>query len=302
MPNHITNVLSISGEQEKINDCLNTIKGSYDDGTERPIDFDKIVPMPKTLHITSGSAVDNAIAVLQNDVSRLKEMLEYQWVKRDNITDVESLKNYLKKSLTEKDFSEAQQAIDNIRLYGHKDWYSWSIAYWGTKWNAYDAKTKDNQIIFDTAWSTPFPVIDALSKMYPDLTFKVEFADEDIGSNCGSYTIQKGVLINEYIPTGFEAIKYAKTIKGWDEDLLETLAGEIPYVRDEIFNQMEDDIVKFLSDKESNIDLFIGKLSENCEYNDNEFEVFDKMKKLLIKNELYEFIGKFDEVLNKIKE
>jgi len=45
---------------------------------------------------------------------------------------------------------------------------------------------------FETAWSTPEPVIIELSDMYPDITFIVEYADEDIGSNCGRYTLKGG--------------------------------------------------------------------------------------------------------------
>ena len=51
------------------------------------------------------------------------------------------------------------------------NWYDWSIANWGTKWNAYDIRVQDEwdggdncemEIHFDTAWSAPFPIINAL--------------------------------------------------------------------------------------------------------------------------------------------
>ena len=36
-----------------------------------------------------------------------------------------------------------------------------------------------------TAWSAPIPVIKKLSEMYPNIELTLEFADEDLGQNCG---------------------------------------------------------------------------------------------------------------------
>ena len=50
--------------------------------------------------------------------------------------------------------------LENIRLYGAKDWYDWNIANWGTKWdvnldsiNRVDANTL--QASFESAWAPP---------------------------------------------------------------------------------------------------------------------------------------------------
>ena len=72
------------------------------------------------------------------------------------------------------------------------DWYSWSIENWGTKWDADDVSVvrKSNTralIYFDTAWSAPIPIYEAIKKMYPGLDVKVEYADEDLGYNCGTW-------------------------------------------------------------------------------------------------------------------
>jgi len=54
------------------------------------------------------------------------------------------------------------------------NWYDWNIFNWGTKWNAYDIHIESEwdgddccemEIHFDTAWSPPFPVIEALRAM-----------------------------------------------------------------------------------------------------------------------------------------
>jgi len=54
------------------------------------------------------------------------------------------------------------------------NWYDWNIFNWGTKWNAYGIHIESEwdgddccemEIHFDTAWSPPFPVIEALRAM-----------------------------------------------------------------------------------------------------------------------------------------
>ena len=69
------------------------------------------------------------------------------------------------------------------------DWYVWRNKYWGTKWGAYDGYVKVGNtvvtFVFSTAWSAPIPIYEQLAKKYPDLTWEVRYADEDIGSNCG---------------------------------------------------------------------------------------------------------------------
>ena len=81
--------------------------------------------------------------------------------------------------------------MDNYEKYGR-------IKNWGTLWNAQDAlihfRDKTN-IYFSTKWNAPLPVIDALSKQYPGLTFDFEFADEDIGYNTGKITVKNGEII-----------------------------------------------------------------------------------------------------------
>jgi hypothetical protein len=93
---------------------------------------------------------------------------------------------------------ESQRALENLEKYGHKDWYSWSIENWGTKWNSSDTYQDEDYLEFQTAWSLPEPVIIQLSKMFPKVNISVEFADEDIGSNCGKFIVKNG-FITDYI-------------------------------------------------------------------------------------------------------
>ncbi len=71
--------------------------------------------------------------------------------------------------------------------------YEWRCENWGTKWNAYDQKRLSPiSIYFQTAWSAPEPVMDALAAKFPDVSFMLEYADEDIGHNAGIIRYAKG--------------------------------------------------------------------------------------------------------------
>lgn len=103
---------------------------------------------------------------------------------------------------------------NNISKYKYFDWYSWSIANWGTKWNAYNDAITDKYVSFDTAWSMPEPIITKLSQELPNIELFVLYADEDIGSNYGAFAIKNGVITEEInIENGIE---FGAAIKGYD--------------------------------------------------------------------------------------
>ena len=65
--------------------------------------------------------------------------------------------------------------------YEHPDWYNWRLANWGTKWNlvpnrggdlyTYNIDMHDDwlQLTFETAWSPPNGIYEALYEKYPSL-------------------------------------------------------------------------------------------------------------------------------------
>ena len=61
MPNHVTSVITLSGDESRIKAMLEQIKN--DEVGIGSVDFNKILPMPESLHMTSGSIEDSAIAV-----------------------------------------------------------------------------------------------------------------------------------------------------------------------------------------------------------------------------------------------
>ena len=85
------------------------------------------------------------------------------------------------------------------------DPYHWHIDHWGTKWNAYDYRegedySQSETLDFLTAWSAPHPILERLSEMFRELTVVHEWADEDLGVNCGRYSYEDGERTEEYEP------------------------------------------------------------------------------------------------------
>ncbi len=285
MPNHITNILKVTGSPEDVAACLESIRGGED---EQYIDFNKIKPMPETLNVTAGSSVDSAIDVIQNNTAKFKEMLNYPWAKEKGIDTVEKMIEQVKSKLTQKDYDEAMMSIDNQIKYGCKNWYDWSILHWGTKWNAYDQTFDDDSTItFDTAWSSPFPVIEELSKKFPTLHFTVEYADEDIGNNCGVYEFDGGVCIGQYEHEGVEATMFAVKIKGWN--VQEYVIDRVADWSVEELEGMSETIVEIMENGLAS-DL-VSSLNKDDEEYQKKAELF---KRLALENELYEAMSELE--------
>ena len=196
MPNWVKQNILFIGKQEQIDKLFETISSTDSTNTQH-IDFEKIIPMPDSLRISSGSSTDLGIDILSyqqtGDDKALRERLSWSWVTSAGIKNVDDLINYcIEKGIA--DLHEGQKALDNIKLYGCKDWYNWSVNNWGTKWYASDSEKNGNTLTFQTAWSLPEPILVKLSEMFPEVTMHVEYADEDIGSNCGEFELLNGVI------------------------------------------------------------------------------------------------------------
>ena len=59
MPNHVVNHISLQGDPEKIRSMLEAIKS--DELGIGSVDFNKIIPMPKSLNIEAGSRTDRGL-------------------------------------------------------------------------------------------------------------------------------------------------------------------------------------------------------------------------------------------------
>lgn len=93
---------------------------------------------------------------------------------------------------------------DTRAKYGKNNWLDWSIANWGTKWNAFsfddDDHFSNSTITFVTANNAPVPIVQRLSEMYPDITMRHQWADDNVGYNCGQRIYKAGSVIEEFYP------------------------------------------------------------------------------------------------------
>lgn len=136
-------------------------------------------------------------------------------------------------------FEQFIMMVKNKRYHNYFHVMDFTRKMWGTKWNAYDFDelgSDETKIIFQTAWSNPKPVLIELSKKLPNEKIYVTYADEDIGSNCGSYIIKAGKVTEEKIRPKTEIsqeealswVKFACEVWGLDyeEHLSEEYADE----------------------------------------------------------------------------
>jgi len=155
MPNHISNRLTFHCSEEQAAKVLAVIGTTNEDGTRNLFDFNTLIPYPEHFAKADREA--------------------YEW----------------EKAHPEKPWSPGRPK-DGFNQGG----YEWRIEHWGTKWNAYAHEQLSPTVLyFETAWSAPEPVMDALAARFPDVPFMLEYADEDIGANAGvlRYAGQEGL-------------------------------------------------------------------------------------------------------------
>lgn len=182
MPNHVTNKVEITSANAE--EALNFVKGE-----DSAFDFNKIISMPESLNIESGSLTDFALAFALTNGEKTdfsKEQIDKYF--EDGFFDPknEVAKNNLSRAHDYVGDSQekreallklGQTVISNVDTYGHKTWYSWRTENWGTKWNAYESTSTENSIEFDTAWNSPTPVLEKWIEQFK-LTCTVKAFDE----------------------------------------------------------------------------------------------------------------------------
>jgi hypothetical protein len=280
MPNHITNRLTIIGTEEQVKQVREAIKGERE---EQFIDFNKIAPIPKELENTQSPLTIISQKEYDEQEKRIAD---------GNISDDE--KNWgLSRGLTQK------LADEYKKKFGYAEWYGWQNANWGTKWNAYEQCSIDEDVIeFQTAWSTPFSLLVNLSLMFPEVTFEVRYADEDFGYNVGEFTLLGGDEILTNIPDG-----------GSDEAY--ELAMDIQYGTPEEYFDCNEEIFTddYINEDEGELSGYVSQMvdlaykhkhypSEDCNYHKLALERF---KELALADENFELVIVIDKELNKVE-
>jgi len=246
MPNYVLNKITLDCSDERAKEIMEAVQ--YDPDPECPefetfgsLDFNKLIPRPSSLMIEAGSFTERGIEIYltainpdspdyglpkmsKNEVNKLLSDLnaESRFITYKARLSDEEIQNYTTHASFEELANLGKQAVSNLINYGSTTWYDWSIKNWNTKWNSCDSKRSDDNdhgLQFTTAWSAPHPVIEALAKKYPDVRITHEWADEDIGQNCGKCVYENGERVRAYEPkTGKEAIRFAADLWGYDPE------------------------------------------------------------------------------------
>lgn len=195
MPNWTFNNLNIDlrkKDANRIEEIKDSLQGEEED---QYIDFDKVIPMPKSLELTSGTIQDLAVKAAKGE----KVDVEFpHQISCKQCDGKDAYVNNMKELIR-----LGNKYLDNEKKYGAQTWYDWRWDNWGTKWNACDVQKpleteSDITYNFETAWSEPEPVIRQISKDNPDtlVTNTAEYED-DYFTKEYSTKFQEGYIIGE---------------------------------------------------------------------------------------------------------
>lgn len=105
------------------------------------------------------------------------------------IGDTKQLKEFKKKTQTKKLLFTLEKLAPTPKAYlkkGDERWYEWRIKNWGTKWDVCaDSISRDgdediDEISFDTAWAPPLEWLQKVSKIFPKLTFIINYEEPGV--------------------------------------------------------------------------------------------------------------------------
>lgn len=184
MPNWVSNSISISGKEKDLKQIVKYVKSKTSD-----FDFNKIIPMPKSLAETEASS---------NNYWDL-----YEYCKKNNLPIPPiCLDRIWHKANKQPDLEKGEQLYNNIKNYGYLNWYDWSVDNWGTKWNVLsediEITLKDKEVLeisFQTAWSPPFPIFEEITKKFSIVTLVAKCISEGIDVEY-EFTYYGGEMIN----------------------------------------------------------------------------------------------------------
>ena len=198
MPNWCENKLQISCDHAQAEQIRPKLFSQTENG-QWYLDFGLLVPMPESIYIESSSCGDRAMDFLKLSpnksltLSLLKKYVFSPAIDRiyakakHHRWSVGDFNHWLQKRPDEQkalwlNLPLGQQYLSNLSQYGYKDWYDWSNAKWGCKWNVCPDNCQvifndDGSIdcIFDTPWGPPDAWFSSLCTAFPLIEFTLSF-------------------------------------------------------------------------------------------------------------------------------
>lgn len=191
MANDVINIVTILGDSSIVQEVMRVLVDK-----NKQVSFNNFVPMPDEIRTTSSPSrivekhvFDNYIlSVFSGTVSPID-------LRNPPITD--------------------DMAFALLNKYGVDNWRDWSKLNWGTPQNALETTIiSHNKVKFFTDDNCPYEALNSLSKLFPTIKIKLQWADEDLGYNVGEMFIKDGVVIESTAPKNgsFEAFEMAISI------------------------------------------------------------------------------------------
>jgi hypothetical protein len=190
MPNWCNNILVVrpSDEskeaQEQFQEFLKRIEANMEDNTVGENMFNRLLPMPDDLRITSGSSTTYGRAVFLSQNGHHEELdaiHQYPWAQEFG-TREELIAHLIETK--QADVVEGRKSVENVVKHGAKDWYDWSVKNWGTKWDTgkevYVTNFTEDEIVmsFSTAWAPPNSLFCRIGQEeFDKLYFELEYEE-----------------------------------------------------------------------------------------------------------------------------
>ena len=118
MPNHLMSRLHFSGDQKRIDELLESIKGE-----ETLFDFNKVLPMPESLNIEASSRIDNGLKAYKDFIT---VYTMDGTVEKDLLNIPKEKEEIFLKSRPEikgDEWELGKAAFQNKQKYGTSSWY-----------------------------------------------------------------------------------------------------------------------------------------------------------------------------------
>ena len=223
MPNDIKNFLTIKAEGERLAEILESIKD--DEKGVGTIDFRKLIPIAEIQEVPESPMTEQGYAMYKQYMNEktVQQLIADNDTIPDNLREnarLELRKIEARRSMLDDEqqnmFLAGKICYENKEKTGSTTPYRWCIANWGTKWNAYQAKGRENVMVFLTANTPPAPVMEALSRKYPEIEFEHQWASDDFGKDVGTKQYLNGEIVSAYLPEHFSKEAYNMSFEMWD--------------------------------------------------------------------------------------
>lgn len=211
MPNHVTSIIRAPAE------VITSFIHSFG-----PASFESIVPFQETVKLSH--AGKELLSIYRYYVDLSNQDINTQSFYNKKVTAI--YKKLLKKvSLEEQqliqqicsknyNFERLAKFIEENPNKGYKEsalghWYTWNVREWGSKWDLYDVYVDYDQIgfaelSFNTAWSAPGRVFEALSLLFPSTLINIASADESSETSVCLLSFLDGIIVSNQSPYNYK--------------------------------------------------------------------------------------------------